>query len=218
MAGSASVLEDGSTLSRLDRGLHKIETVLALVSGVAVFSLMVLAVISVGGRNTMNMPLPGYVDWIEQIMPLIAFMGIAYTQRDGGHIRMDMLVGQLSGRTLWAAEFITALATLILMALLVWGSWEHFQRSFDFAAPFWSRDSSIDIGIPIWPAKLLAPVAFSVLCLRLVLQLWGYGRAFVLGLVEPVAVPLVLSAAAQAAEEASLLSDADPVDDLKERR
>jgi hypothetical protein len=40
----------------------------------------------------------------------------------------------------------------------------------------------------------------------------------VLGLVEPVAVPLVLSAAAQAAEEASLLSDADPVDDLKERR
>ncbi|HBQ35292.1 MAG TPA: C4-dicarboxylate ABC transporter permease, partial [Rhodobacteraceae bacterium] len=33
-------------------------------------------------------------------------------------------------------------------------------------------------------------------------QLVGYGRAFVLGLVEPIAVPLVLSAAAQAAEEA----------------
>ncbi|WP_373049854.1 TRAP transporter small permease subunit [Thalassovita aquimarina] len=209
MAGSSAVLEDGSVLSRLDKGLHRLEMVLAMVSGLAVFSLMVLAVVSVGGRNLFNAPLPGYVDWIEQAMPLIAFMGIAYTQRDGGHIRMDMLVGRLNGRALWLAELVTALVSLLLMALLVWGSWEHFQRSFDFAAPLWSRDSSIDIGLPIWPAKLLAPVAFSVLCLRLVIQIWGYGRAFVQGLVEPVAVPLVLSAAAQAAEEAQHVSGLD---------
>ncbi|MDF1803970.1 TRAP transporter small permease [Thalassovita sp.] len=202
MAGSAAVLEDGSTLSRLDQRLHKIEKILALVSGLAVFSLMVLAVVSVGGRNLFNAPLPGYVDWIEQVMPLIAFMGVAYTQRDGGHIRMDILVGRLNGRLLWSAELLTALITLILMMLLVWGSWEHFLRSFDMNAPLWSRDSSIDIGIPIWPAKLLAPVAFSVLCLRMSLQIWGYGRALVLGLSEPVAVPLVMSAAAQAAAEA----------------
>ncbi|MYM56053.1 TRAP transporter small permease subunit [Thalassovita mangrovi] len=209
MAGSSAVLEDGSGLSRLDRGLHRIERALALISGLAVFSLMVLAVVSVSGRNFFNAPLPGYVDWIEQAMPLIAFMGIAYTQRDGGHIRMDMLVGRLSGRALWLAELITALVSLLLMALLVWGSWEHFLRSFDFNAPLWSRDSSIDIGIPLWPAKLLAPVAFSVLCLRLCLQIWGYGRALLLGLVEPVAVPLVMSAAAQAAEEAQHVSALD---------
>ncbi|MEZ5675228.1 TRAP-type mannitol/chloroaromatic compound transport system, small permease component [Thalassovita litoralis] len=212
MAGGAAVLEDGSGLSRLDQGLHKVERVLALISGIAVFSLMLLAVVSVGGRNLFNAPLPGYVDWIEQAMPLIAFMGVAYTQRDGGHIRMDILVGRLKGRVLWGAEFLTALVTLILMALLVWGSWTHFQRSFDFGAPMWSRDSSIDIGIPLWPAKLLAPVAFSVLCLRMVLQVWGYARAFALNLSEPVAVPLVMSAAAQAAEEAQHVSGLDEED------
>ena len=202
MASGASVLEDGSKLSRLDRQLYKLEGYMALISGLAIFSLMILAVVSVGGRNTMNMPLPGYVDWIEQVMPLIAFMGVAYTQRDGGHIRMDILVGKLRGRALWGAELITTLAMLVLVLLLIWGSYSHFLRSFDFNAPYWSRDSSIDISIPLWPAKLLVPVAFSVLALRLVLQLWGYGRAMVLGLVEPVAVPLVMSAAAQAAEEA----------------
>ena len=117
-------------------------------------------------------------------------MGVAYTQRSGGHIRMDILVGQLRGRALWAAEFITTLAMLLLIVLLIWGSWAHFVRAFDFNVPYWSRDSSIDISIPLWPAKLLVPVAFSVLALRLMLQLWGYGRAFVLGLVEPIAVPL----------------------------
>ncbi len=202
MAGSSAVLEDGSFLSRLDRQLFKLESLMALVSGLAIFSLMILAVVSVGGRNAMNMPLPGYVDWIEQVMPLIAFMGVAYTQRDGGHIRMDILVGKLRGRALWGAEFITTLAMLVLILLLIWGSYSHFLRSFDFNAPYWSRDSSIDISIPLWPAKLLAPVAFSVLAMRLMIQLFGYGRALVLGLSEPVAVPLVMSAAAQAAEEA----------------
>ncbi|MCE8524067.1 TRAP transporter small permease [Ruegeria pomeroyi] len=209
MAGHASVLEDGSALSRLDRALLRLERVLALISGLAVFALMLLAVVSVGGRNTMNAPLPGYVDWIEQAMPLIAFMGIAFVQREGGHIRMDLFIGRLQGRALWLFELISVLLILGLMILLVWGSWAHFLRAFDMNAPLWSRDSSIDIGIPLWPAKLLAPVAFSVLCLRLVLQVWGYGRAFLLGLEAPVAVPLIQDVAAQAAAEAEQLAGHD---------
>jgi TRAP-type C4-dicarboxylate transport system permease small subunit len=209
MAVGATVFSDDSRLSRLDRGLYRVERLLALLSGLAVFALMVLAVISVGGRNFFNHPLPGYVDWIEQAMPLIAFMGVAYTQRDGGHIRMDILVGQLRGRALWLAELVTTLAILVLMLFLVYGSWQHFARSFDFGAPMWSRDSSMDIGLPLWPAKLLAPVAFGVLCLRLALQVWGYWRALVTGAREPVAVPLVEDAATQARREAERLSGRD---------
>lgn len=205
MASSSSVLEDDSILSKLDQALHRLERGLALISGLAVFAIMLFAVVSVSGRNLINMPVPGYVDWIEQLMPLIAFMGIAYTQRDGTHIRMDILISRLNGRALWAAEFITTLAALILMLLLLWGSWEHFLRSFDFGRPLWSNDSSIDIALPIWPAKLLAPVAFFVLCLRFAIQLWGYGRAFVLNLSEPVAIPMIKSAAQQAADEAAAL-------------
>ncbi|MDX1785058.1 MAG: TRAP transporter small permease [Roseovarius sp.] len=209
MAGSASVLSDDSAISRIDRQLYKLERMLALLSGLAVFSLMILAVISVGGRNFFQQPLPGYVDWIEQAMPLIAFMGVSYTQRDGGHIRMDIVVGALKGRFLWAAEFVTTFAILVLMILMVWGSWAHFSRSFDFGSPLWSRDSSMDIALPLWPAKLLAPVAFSVLCLRLVLQLWGYARAFVQKAATPVAVPLVMDAATQALMEAEHVSGRD---------
>lgn len=209
MAGSSLVLSDDSLLSKIDRRLYRLEGVLALLSGIAVFSLVLLAVVSVGGRNIFNQPLPGYVDWIEQAMPLIAFMGIAYTQRDGGHIRMDMLVGALRGRPLYLVELITTLAMLTLMILMVWGTWAHFQRSFDFGAPLWSRDSSMDISLPLWPAKLLAPVAFSVLCLRLCLQIWAYARAFIRNEKQPVAVPMIADAATQAALEAEHVSGHD---------
>ncbi len=209
MAGASSVLEDGSLLSRLDRYLFRLESWLALISGLAVFSLMLLAVVSVGGRNIFNQPLAGYVDWIEQVMPLIAFMGISYVQRVGGHIRMDIVVGKISGRLLWVIEFITSLAMFILLILLVWGTFSHFLRSFDLTAPLWSRDSSLDIRLPLWPMKLLIPVAFSVLVMRLFLQLWGYASAIISGTKYPVAVPLVEDAATVAAKEAETVSGFD---------
>jgi TRAP-type C4-dicarboxylate transport system permease small subunit len=206
MAGHSSVLRDNSLISRIDQKLYRVEGWFALLSGIAVFSLMILAVVSVSGRHLINQPLPGYVDWIEQAMPLIAFMGVAYTQRDGGHIRMDLVVSRLKGRALWGVEFLTVLIMLMVMILIVWGSWAHFARSFDFAAPMWSRDSSMDIALPLWPAKLLAPVAFGVLCLRLVLQLLAYGSAFVKNSTNPVAVPLIEDVATQAAKEADTVS------------
>ena len=165
------------SLALFDRLLLKLERAFALLSGCAVASLVLLAVVSVGGRKFFNAPLPGYVDWIEQVMPFIAFLGLSYTQRNDGHIRMDMLIRTLSGRTLWTFEAFATFAMLALTLLLVWGTGAHFLRSFDFAAPLWSRDSSIDIAIPLWPAKLLVPVAFSVLSVRLLLQLWGFVQA-----------------------------------------
>ncbi|QFT79136.1 Tripartite ATP-independent periplasmic transporter, DctQ component [Roseovarius sp. THAF27] len=209
MAGASTVLSDSSLLSRLDRALLPVERFMALLSGIAAFSLMFLAAYSVGGRKFFDAPLAGYVDYIEVLMPLIAIMGISYVQREGGHIRMDILIGNLHGRLLWLLEFITVLLVLVLMIALVWGAWAHFDRSFDCARPLCSRDSTIDIGLPVWPAKLVVPVAFGVLVLRLILQAVGYARAFALGLERPVAVPLTLSVAEQAALEAEQLEGRD---------
>lgn len=205
MSGASTVLEDSSLLSSLDRGLLKIERIFALMSGLAAFSLMFLAVYSVGGREFFASPMLGYVDYIEQLMPLIAIMGVAYVQRQGAHIRMDIIIGQMRGRLLWAIELMTILLILVLMIALVWGAWAHFDRSFDFSKPLWSRDSTIDVGIPTWPSKLLVPMAFALLCLRLMLQVWGYARALWFNIERPVSVPLYQSAAEQAAAEAEQL-------------
>lgn len=209
MAGSSAVLEDSSLLSRLDRMLVPFERFCALISGLAVFSLMFLAAYSVTGRKFFASPMMGYVDYIEAAMPIIAIMGVSYVQRDGSHIRMDMLVGALKGRMLWFFELVSVLLILLLIIALTYGAWEHFGRSFDCTKPLCSRDSSIDVGIPIWPSKLIVPIAFGVLVLRLLLQVWGYGRALVLGLENPVAVPLTLSVAEQAMLEAETMEGAD---------
>lgn len=206
---TSSVLEDDSTLSRFDRLWFRLESVLNLLSGIVIFALVGLAVYNVLGRKLLNAPVPGYVDWTEQFMATFAFLGLAYCQREGGHIRMDILIGQLRGRFLWLAEALSTVAMLLIVTALIYGSYYHFSRSFDLGSPMWSRDSSIDVALPLWPAKFLIPFSMSILWLRLALQLWGYVRAFRENAVTPVAVPLIESAAEIANKEAHTVEGAD---------
>lgn len=199
MSGNSTVLEDDSTLSRLDRLFFRFESILNMLGGVVVFLLVFLATANVLGRWFFNLPVDGYIDWVEQGMAFMAFLGIAYTKRLGGHIRMDMLVGHLRGRLLWLVELISVLLIFLVTLVLIYGSYLHFLRAYSIG------DSSLDIDLPTWPAKLVVPFALSVLALRLLLQIWAYLRALIQGGETPVAVPLIENAATVAAKEAQAL-------------
>ena len=202
MSSSKRVLEDDSYLSKIDRLFLRLETVLTLAGGIVIFLLVFLATANVLGRWIFTLPVSGYIDWVEQAMAFFAFLGIAYTQREGGHIRMDMLVGKIQGRPLWFTELVSVSLMLVVTLVLIYGSFLHFLRAYQIG------DSSMDINLPIWPAKLVVPFALSILALRLILQIWAYSRAVINGSDSPVAVPLIEDAAAVAAAEAgSLMGD-----------
>ncbi len=203
MSGTHLIHDDDSLLSRLDRALFRLEARLTLLGGVLILALVLLATTNVLGRWLFDRPVNGYIDWVEQAMAFFAFLGIAYTQRLGGHIRMDILVARLHGRWLWGLEWLTTLLTLALTLVLVYGSWLHFRRAWEIG------DSSLDIDLPTWPAKLVVPVSLSFLALRLALQLWGYGRALWRNDPRPVAVPLLEDTASLAAKEAELMLETD---------
>ncbi len=196
MAGNQLVLQDNSLLSRIDRQVYRLESLLTLLGGIVIFMLVLLATTNVLGRWMFDLPISGYVDWIEQAMAFMAFLGVAYTQRDGGHIRMDILVRHLHGRALWFTELISVSMMLLITLVLIYGSYLHFLRAFR------NGDSSIDIDLPVWPSKLVVTVALTILALRLLLQVWGYLRALMQGGDCPVAVPLVEDPATLAAQEA----------------
>jgi len=186
-------------LSRLDQGLFKLEEFLNLFSGLIILGVMFIAVGNIVGRY-LGYPVPGYIDWMEQSVPAIAILGISYCQRLGGHIRMDILIGQLKGRWVWFAEFLSTLLMLLITAALIYGTWDHAARAIRLG------DSTVDINLPTWPAKILFPIVFTILALRLVLQLAAYARAIREGRNDPVAVPLIEDAATIAKREAETVS------------
>ena len=197
MASNATVLNDDSWLSHLDRMYLMFEKLLTLLGGIAILLVVFLAVVNILGRWIFNSPVNGYIDWVVTAMPFIAFLGLSYTQREGGHIRMDIVVGKMKARLLWFFEFLSILVMLVMTGFLANGSFNHFLRAYKIG------DSTFDINLPVWPSKLIVFIAFVILFLRLLLQLWGYLRALYLGGDHPVAVPLVEDAATVAAREAA---------------
>ena len=200
MSSASTVRADGSLLSRSDQLFFKLESIFNLLGGMVIFAVVLLAVANVLGRKFFDLPVAGYIDWTEQSMAFFAFLGIAYCQREGGHIRMDIFVGSLRGRVLWTFEFMSTSIMFVMTLLLTYGSYAHFLRA-------WTNgDSSFDIELPTWPSKLIVPVALTLLSIRLLLQLWAYARAIKDGGDNPIGVPLIEDAATLAAKEAAMVS------------
>ncbi len=76
----------------MSRGYGVLENVFNTLSALSIVVLMLFAVVQVVGRKVFNAPIFGYIDWVEQVMVIFAFLGVAYCQREGGHVRMHLLV------------------------------------------------------------------------------------------------------------------------------
>ena len=195
-------------LAWADEKLFKMETAFNLTSAMLILFLMLLEVVQVVGRKFFNFPIPGYVDWVEFAMAIFCFLSIAYTQKLGGHDRMEFFIGRFSGRLLWTLEVVGTLVAMLIIAILIWYGWEHFLRAWDIG------DSSIDIELPIWPGKLIVVIAFISLELRLLVQLFGFLRLVRYPDAKPIGVPMIDTVDEQAQHEidAGLAGEEEKVD------
>jgi TRAP-type C4-dicarboxylate transport system permease small subunit len=169
-------------LARFDRLWGYLEAVLNFAAGAVVFAMMLFVCGELVARGAFNRPIFGFIDVVEQAMAAVAFLGAAYCQRLGGHVRMDMAVGMLHGRRLWVAELTSTAVAMVVIGLLIRGSWQHFLRAYTLG------DTTIDAELTTWPSKLIAPGGLSILWLRLLVQLIGYARLVRRPETEPIAI------------------------------
>ena len=180
-----------------DKLLQKLENCLNGFAAISIFILMLTAAVQVVSRKVLNMPIPGYIDIVEQSMAIFAFLSISYCQRLGGHVRMEIFILALKGRSQWISELIQTAASILIVSILMYFSFKHFQRAWMFG------DSTIDIGLVTWPSKLMVPITLATLNLRLLVQLAGYIRLTIDPQLEPIGVPVLKDVVKQAEEEAA---------------
>lgn len=200
MSNSSS---SGSFLGLVERKLMPLEDLANLFAAFAILLLMLLGVAQIGLRTIFNAPISGYIDMVELSMASMAFMGAAYTQRLGAHIRMELLIGKVQGRKLWAMEIFGTLVALGIIGILVWFSAHHFWRAYTLG------DTTMDAELPVWPSKLLVPIAFTLWFMRLFIQLMGSVRLFIRPSALPVGVVIVKDVAEQAQDEIHEVLGAD---------
>jgi len=204
-----STVADAETgaLAAVDRFVARIERATALISGIGIFALMLVGVVHVLGRKFFNMPIFGYIDIVEIMMSFLVFMGLAYTERLGGHIRMELIVTKLKGRALALFELCGVIVGLVIVGVLMVYSWQHAMRAYTLG------DSTIDAEISLWPSKMIIPLSLGLLFIRLLVSLWAYVRLILDPSKRPVAVAEALDAEEQALREAEAAGafDDEPV-------
>lgn len=211
----ATALSPGARmLKNVDEMFFKFEKFLNLLASLVILGVMLIGVFQILGRKLFNIPVPGYVDVIEMVMTIFAFISIAYCQRLGGHVRMEIILGRLSGRVLYGLEIFGTLVAMTVVLILMTFAFDHFLRAWEIG------DSTIDIQLSIWPSKLLVPFAFAVLAFRLLLNLFGFIRLFKDPNAEQIAVPKIESVDEQAQHEidAGLAGEAEKVDLLNRNK
>jgi len=192
---AAGRAESPASLLRLaDATLGRAEDGLNLIAALAVFFLMFVGVAQIVGRTVFDFAIYGYIDWIEQASVLFAFLGIAYAQRLGSHIGMDLTMAWRPSIR-WKVELFGVVVAIGIISVLIYASFTNFLRAYSIG------DSTMDIRLPTWPAKLMVPLALSLLWLRLSLQIWGYLRMIAHPDAEPIAVPKLVTIETQVQDE-----------------
>lgn len=190
-----------------DRALRPLEDAMNFIAAIAVLFIMGLGVVQIVMRMRFifNAPIFGYIDMIELSMPILAVLGISYAQRYGIHIRMDILIERLKGRTLWALETFNSLVTFGIVVLLTRFSWVFFHDAYS------SGDSTVDARLLTWPSKLLVPLALGLLALRMLIQFLGSLRLAIDPEREMIGVIRPMDAVGHAREEAKELVGGEQV-------
>ncbi len=183
-----------ASLRWADQALSHVEDSLNIIAALAIFFLMFIGVAQIVGRTVFDFAIYGYIDWIEQASSLFAFLGIAYAQRLGSHIGMDLTLNWRPANR-WKVELFGVSMAILIITVLVYASFTNFLRAWSIG------DSTMDIRLPTWPAKLMVPLALSVLWLRLSLQICGYLRMIAHPDAEPVAVPRLITLETQVKDE-----------------
>ena len=161
------VSKRSSLLDYTDRGFGVAERWLGYLGMIFLIGLMAMVVFEVVARYVFNHPMQGYIDIMEMMMVLLVFLTLAYCQREGGHIRMELFMTRVlrGGRRYHLAEFFHLLISLVgfgIIALFAVVETLHAREV---------GDSTMTIYLPTWPVRLLAAIGAIFLCLRFILQM-----------------------------------------------
>jgi TRAP-type C4-dicarboxylate transport system permease small subunit len=107
----------------------------------------------------------GLEEIVSFSMMIITFLTISLNQRDGQHVKMDLIIEKLSPNNKRVLEICTLLMTLAIFAIITYASILYCVDYFQKGA------ITVLLALPLWPFYIVVPLGSLLLCLRLLVQI-----------------------------------------------
>ena len=139
--------------------------------GIIIVGLMVLMCLEIFIRFFLNSSILGVVEIVEFSVIVILFTGLAGTQREKGHVRMNLLIEHVSiGKVGILLEIINLFIIAGLCAVL---SYPFIVMVLRFRKV---NELSFYLSIPYWLIGLVMPAGLVFLIIRVIIQGIGEGK------------------------------------------
>ncbi len=152
--------------------LTKSEDWMILIGSFVLYIMMGLVIVDVGGRFLFNKPIAGNIELTEMLMVFSIYFGMAYTQREKGHVGMDLFVTTiLRGRAYHLNNMVIGFLSLLINIMIAFYSFNQALVTYH------NKSTSIYLNIPMWFLPLFVSVGTVILCLRLLSEFkesWSY--------------------------------------------
>ncbi len=150
---------------RLVRGA---ERVLALLSALLLFAMMVLTFVDVTGRYVFSAPLPGGFETIELMMGMLVFTALPLVTADQEHVTVSLFDGFFVGVRRRIQQTCIALIGAGFVGAMTWRLWAVSERIAGYG------DYTPQFHIPIAPVGYLMTVCSALTTIVLLTLAWGH--------------------------------------------
>jgi TRAP-type mannitol/chloroaromatic compound transport system permease small subunit len=151
----------------LIRGIERLVGTVGIAAAMLLVPLVLATSWEVFSRYAMGAP----TIWAYEVGYILTgshfLLGLAYTLREGLHIRIDIFTGSMSPRT---RALLDSIAYAIVLPLLVWLSWMLLQY---LIAGYvrGERSGQSALNPPVWPFRVVFFVSFVLFALQVLAEL-----------------------------------------------
>ena len=130
-----------------------------------ILGLMFITVADIILRTVTGKSIPGGYELVE-LMLCGCFLAISYTQKQKGHVRMDLVLVKLPEQSRFVSEIFAMLVSLFICVIIFWQNVNQTLQAMDMhlATPGL-------VAYPLWPARMILSIGFLLISLRIIIQI-----------------------------------------------
>ena len=110
-------------------------------------------------------PIPGHLEIVELVVPVLAAIGIGYAQKCKSHVRVELFIHMLKGRMYHFVESLLLVLAFCIFLILAICTFR------DALSAYQIGDVTLSYEFPTWGGRFFVSIGFALICFRLLIQL-----------------------------------------------
>jgi TRAP-type C4-dicarboxylate transport system permease small subunit len=150
----------------IDTIMDRIAWGMSVIGALVLFLMLVVTIADVVADKVLKLPFPGATELVMSIMPISVCAFLLSIQIKKRHIVIDIMVNMLGPKFRKILQLLTPLCGIFLFGLLTWLSVPLAVHSVRIG-----EHTGGNVGVPMYPAKIMIPIATGLVTIQLVIEL-----------------------------------------------